>query len=252
MQHSETRKLVPGAKYAVLLLHGIAGSPNQFRRLIPLEELVPQDWSVYNLRYPGHGGDVRDFGRSVMKQWRSHAREAFLELSENHEKVLVVGHSMGTLFAVQLAVEFPEKVAVLFLLNVPMRPMPRLFFMVNGLRLAFNRIRQDHPEEACFQIACGVNPTALVWRYIPWIPRILELFREIHRTEKLLVNLTVPCVAWQSRKDDLVSNLSAPVLRESGVMDVHELPESTHFYYAPKDKASVCEAFENEIKKISC
>lgn len=249
MRHSETRRLVPGAKYAVLFLHGIAGSPNQFRLLIPLEELVPADWSVYNLRYPGHGGVVRDFGRSNINQWRSYAREAFLELAEKHEKVLIVGHSMGTLFATQLAVEFPEKISGLFLLNVPMRPMPRLFFIPNCLRLAFGRIREDHPLERCFQIACGVTPTPLVWRYIRWIPRIFELFAEINRTEKLLGKLTVPAVAWQSRKDDLVSNLSAAVLRKSGVMEVRELPDSTHFYYAPEDVRQIRKEFLHCFKQ---
>jgi len=251
MKHPETRRLIPGAKNAVLFLHGIVGTPNQFRVLIPLEDLVPPDWSVYNLRYPGHGGDVTGFGRSNMGQWRGYAREAFLELAERHEKLFIVGHSMGTLFAMQLALEFPEKVCGLFLLNVPMRPWVRLFCVANCLRLAFDCIREDHPLEACFQKACGVTPTALVWRYLPWIPRILELFGEIHRTEKVMGKLTVPCIAWQSRRDDLVSNLSAPVLRRSGVMEVQELPDSTHFYYAPADKSRVCEAFEKSIKKIS-
>lgn len=251
MEHPETRRLVPGAKFAVLFLHGIVGTPNQFRNLIPLEALVPGDWSVYNLRYPGHGGDVGDFGRSRMRFWRFYARAAFLELAESHEKILIVGHSMGTLFSMQLALEFPETVSDLFLLNVPMRPWVRLFCMKNSLRLAFNRIREDHPLEACFQKACGLTTTPLLWRYIPWIPRVLELFVEISRTEKIMGNLNVPCVAWQSRKDDLVSNLSAPVLRKSGVMEVHELPDSTHFYYAPQDQSLVCGAFEAHIKKIS-
>jgi esterase/lipase len=249
MKHPETRKIIPGARNAVLFLHGIVGTPNQFRHLMPLEELVPEGWSVFNLRYPGHGGEVRDFGRSGMGQWRSYAREAFLELADTHEKVLIAAHSMGTLFAMQLALEFPEKVSGLFLLNVPMRPMPRLFFAANCLRLAFGRIREDHPLESCFQIACGVTPTPLVWRYIRWIPRIFELFAEINRTEKLLGKLTVPAVAWQSRKDDLVSNLSAAVLRKSGVMEVHELPGSTHFYYAPEDARQIRKKFLHCFKQ---
>lgn len=249
MKHPETKKLVPGAKCAVLFLHGIAGSPNQFRLLMPLEALVPSDWSVYNIRYPGYGGDVRDFGRSNIHQWRGYARESFLELAEGHEKVLLVGHSMGTLFAMQLALEFPEKVAGLFLLNVPMRPMPRLFFIPNCLRLAFGGIRQDHPREAAFEKACGVTPTPLVWRYIRWIPRIFELFAEIHRTEKVMEALTVPAVAWQSRIDDLVSNRSAVVLRKTGVMEVHELPDSTHFYYAPEAVEQIQENFLQTLKQ---
>ena len=250
MQHPETRKLVPGARNAVLFLHGIAGSPNQFRKLIPLEPMVPEDLSVFNVRYPGHGGDVRDFGRSSMDLWRSHAREAFLELAERHEKVLIVGHSMGTLFAMQLALEFPERLSGLFLLNVPLRPMPKLFFVANCLRLAFGCIRPDHPWENCFQMACGVTPTALVWRYIRWIPRILELFVEINRTEKVMDGLGVPCIAFQSRKDDLVANRSAVVLRRSGVMDVRELENSTHFYYAPEDADEIFLEFENWMKKV--
>lgn len=251
MKHSETRKIVPGAEYAVLFLHGIVGTPNHFRTLIPLENIVPDSWSVINVLYPGHGADVNAFGKSNMCQWRSYAREAFLELAENHEKVLIAGHSMGTLFAIQLALDFPEKVSGLFLLNVPLRPWMRLSTMVNCLRLAFNCIREDHPMEASFEKACGVTPTHLVWRYIPWIPRIIELFVEISRAEMVMDGLPVPCDAWQSRRDDLVSNLSSKVLRKSGVIEVHELPNSTHFYYAPGDKARVCDAFQDEIKKIS-
>lgn len=250
MAHDETRRIVPGAKNAVLFLHGIAGTPNQFRLLMPLEELIPVDWTVYNIRYPGYGGDVRDFGRSNMDQWRGYARSAFLELAENHEKILIVGHSMGTLFAMQLALEFPEKVSELFLLNVPMRPMPRLFFVPNCLRLAFGRIRQDRPLEACFEKACGVTPTPLVWRYIRWIPRVFELFGEIYRTEKVMGNLTVPCVAWQSKKDDLVSNRSAAVLRKSGVMEVQELPDSTHFHYPATDCQQVQRDFLSRLSAL--
>jgi len=244
MKHPETKKLVPGAKYAVVFLHGIVGTPNQFRVLLPLEELAPADWSVYNLRYPGHGDGVREFGKSSMDQWRTYAKETFRALAQSHEKVLIVGHSMGTLFAIQLAVEYPEKVGGLFLLNVPMRPWMRLFCMVNCLRIAFGRVREDHPRESCFLKACGVTTTPMVWRYIPWIPRILELFAEIAKTEKLLGKLKVPCVAWQSRHDDLVSNRSTPILRKSGTIEVHELLDSTHFYYPPADSERVQRAFK--------
>lgn len=250
MKNRETRRLVPGAKYAVLFLHGIAGSPDQFRSLTGLEQLVPESWSVINVRYPGHGADVLDFGRSSIDQWRSHAREAFLALEEKHEKVLIVGHSMGTLFALQLALELPERISGLFLLNVPLRPMPRLFFIPSCLRLAFGCIRPDHPREASLQRACGVTPNNRVWQYLTWIPRLFELFREIAGTEKCLGALSVPCIAFQSGKDDLVSNLSARVLRKSGVMTVRELPESTHFYYAPWERQAIAREFTNRIKKV--
>lgn len=250
MEYYETRRLVSGAKNAVLFLHGIVGTPNHFRKLIPLEAMVPRDWSVYNIRYPGHGGEVRDFGKSNMDQWRSCARDAFRELAENHEKIFLVGHSMGTLFAMQLALEYPEKVASLFLVAVPLRPWVRLFGAVNCLRLAFGCIREDHPLERATRDVCGVTTTALVWKYIPWIPRFLELFAEIYRTEKGMGKLQLPCIAWQSRKDELVSNFTAPVLRKSGVMEVRELQNSTHFYYAPEDAEQICREFSRRIGEM--
>jgi esterase/lipase len=251
MKHPETRKVVPGAKNAVLFLHGIVGTPNHFRIALPLEELVPPDWSVYNLRYPGHGGTVTGFGKSNMDQWRDHAKAAFSELAESHEKILIVGHSMGTLFAMQMALEQPEKVGELLLIAAPMRPWVRLFGAVNCLRLAFHCIREDHPLEVATRNVCGVDATPWVWQYIPWIPRFFELFAEIAWTEKVMGNLKVPCIAWQSRKDELVSNFAAPVLRKSGVMEVHELTDSTHFYYAPEDAARVRQCFEELMKKVS-
>ena len=249
--HCETRRLVPGAKYAALFLHGIVGTPNHFRQLMPLEDLVPENWSVINVRYPGHGGNVLDFGRSGMDQWRCHAYDAFEDLARNHEKVLIVGHSMGTLFALQLAVENPDKTGALFLLAVPMRPWPRPVIVSHCLRLVFHRIREDHPWEAAFQRACGVSPSVLVWRYLSWIPGLLELFGEICRTQKIMGNLRVPCFAWQSEKDELVGRKTTSVLKSAGNMEIRELTESTHFYYAPEEAEQVRAEFAHWIKKVS-
>lgn len=248
MKHPELRRLVPGAKYAVLFIHGIVGTPNHFRTQIPLEDLVPDSWSLYNIRLPGHGWGVKEFGQSNIHQWRSYAFAAFAELAKHHEKVVIVGHSMGTLFAMQLALENPEKVASLLLIAAPMRPWVRLFGAVNCLRLAFGSIREDRPLEVATRNVCGLDTTPLLWRYIPWIPRFLELFAEIYRTEKVMGNLKTPCTAWQSKKDELVSNFSAPVLRKSGVMEVHELESSTHFYYAPEDIPKIRQDFLERLR----
>lgn len=249
MKHEEFTRIVPGADTAVLFIHGIAGTPNQFRDLMPLVELVPETWSVRNVLLPGHGGSAMDFGRSSMKQWRSYAYSAFEELSRQHDRVILAGHSMGTLFSIQLAVENPEKVSQLFLLAVPMRPWPRLFCIKNMLKLPFGKLREEKPLEAAFSKACGIQATPFIWQYITWIPRVLELFGEIYRTEKLLPRLEVPCIAWQSENDDLVSNFSAAVLRKAGSMEVWELSESTHFYYGPKDKKTVLDSFSGIIKR---
>ena len=110
MKHDEVVRIIPGARTAVLLIHGICGTPNHFVGGIPLIEWIPLDWSIYNLLLPGHGGTVEDFAKSSLKQWRCSARRAFCSLANTHEQVYIVGHSMGTLFALELAADHPDKI----------------------------------------------------------------------------------------------------------------------------------------------
>lgn len=242
--HEPYIRLVPDAKTAVLFIHGIVGTPNHFRDLMPLVDLVPESWSVHNLLLPGHGGSTEDFGKSSILQWRTHMEKSFEDLAKTHDQVLVAAHSMGTLFAIQLGLEHPEKIPALFLLAVPMRPGLRGFGIKNVLRVGFGMVREDHPMEMATQSACGVQTTKLVWKYIPWIPRFLELFLEIHRTEKRMCALTVPCTAWQSHRDELVTNHSRKVLARFPQIEIRDLKDSSHFFYTDADRKQVIHAFE--------
>lgn len=250
--HKEYVRIVPGAKTAVMFIHGIVGTPNHFRDLMPLVSLVPENWSIHNILLPGHGGTVLDFGRSSMQAWKDHVGQAFSELAKDHERVLVAAHSMGTLFALQLALENPEKIPSVFLLAVPMRPGLRWFGIKNVLRVAFGRVRQDRPLEVATQKACGLTVTKRVWEYTTWIPRYLELFLEICRTEKQMDGLTVPCIAWQSKKDELVTNQTRRILERYPAIEIHDLKDSSHFYYGKADREAVKQAFKelcNELEK---
>lgn len=249
MEHRETVKVVPGADKAVLFIHGIAGTPEHFRKVLPLEKLVPEGWSVYNLRLDGHGGSVSDFSRTSMKKWKRQTGQVFEDLVKTHEKILIVGHSMGCLFAIDLAVSCPGSVESLFLLAVPMRPGMKLSGIGNMLRLVFGRIRPDRPVERALQQACGVEPTWKIWKYLGWIPRFVELFLKIWETEKNLTGMKTPSVAFQSGKDELVRLSSSRVLNRCSAIEVRELEDSGHFYYAPGDRETLIREFEKVMKK---
>lgn len=235
MKHKEYVRIVPGADTAVLFIHGICGTPNHFTTQISMLDLVPESWSVHNVLLDGHGSGVREFGKSSMKRWKDQVWGVFSDLAENHDRVILVAHSMGTLFSIQLAIENPKKIPFLFLIGVPLRPGLRLFGIVNTFRIALNLVREDKPFEKAMRDDCGINTSPWLWQYIGWIPRFLELFLEIYRTEKLLKELKVSCVAYQSKKDELVSNFTRAVLERSGVMEIADLPKSTHCYYDPED-----------------
>ena len=61
MNHDEYIREVDGAKTAVLMIHGIFGTPRHFDDIV---NLAPKDWSVYNILLDGHGKGVREFSAS--------------------------------------------------------------------------------------------------------------------------------------------------------------------------------------------
>ena len=76
MAHKPIKRIVPGAKTAVILCHGIMGSPDHFRHFLPL---IPEDWSVCCLLLDGHGKGVMDFAHSSMDKWKA---QVFAQLRE--------------------------------------------------------------------------------------------------------------------------------------------------------------------------
>lgn len=243
MKHEPLIHILPEAKTAVLMIHGICGTPNHFRNILPLEELVPENWSVYNLVLDGHCKTVKDFASSSMKKWKSQVWQVFDQLAATHERVILVSHSMGTLFSIQLSLEHPEKIPFMLLLNVPLCIHLRLFGIRNLLRMPFGKLDMTDPIQKSISRATGIAMTPKIWEFIPWLPRILELLGEIGKTRKLLPQIPVRCMAFQSETDELVSNRSRKMLEESGRVEVHNLPGSTHYYYRPDDIVTVRKAF---------
>lgn len=238
MEHREYLHLVPDSDTAVLFIHGILGTPNHFSRLLPL---VPKTWSVHNLLLDGHGKGVRDFSRTSMGAWRAQVEEAVQQLAQNHKQLLIVGHSMGTLLAIEQAVRPGSKVAGLFLLAAPLKLRLRFRMVTSSLKVCFGRIRPDDIYALAAADACGIRQEWQLWRYLGWVPRFLELFRQIRYTRSLLPQLNIPCEAFQSRNDEMVS-LSACKLLE-GSSEVTVLARSTHYYYDPEDIETVLRSF---------
>lgn len=220
---------------AVLLIHGIAGSPAHFRDLVPV---IPESFSVYNILLDGHSGALDNFSRSSMSKWKTQVQTVLRGLFEIHDQVVIVAHSMGTLFAIQAAIEHPEQIPRLFLLNVPTRPWVRLSTWYTSLRVAFGKL--DRPADRAMRGETALELTPKLWKYIGWAPRMIELLCECSRTRKILPMLTVPTQAFQSRIDELVSFRSCKDLANHSFITSSVLEHSGHFVYSPADTALLC------------
>ena len=247
--HRETVRLVPNADTAVLMIHGICGTPNHFRDVIPLEERIPDHISVYNLLLDGHGGTVTDFAASSGRKWSEKVAQVYDILAEEHKEIYVVGHSMGTLFALQLAAAHPEKVKKLFLLAVPMRPCLKPTLILDLLLMVFGKLERAPAHRVALSKAAGIRTTRKLWQYFLWIPRFLDLFSIISKTEGIISDVVVDCRCYQSQKDELVFRSSEKILAQNEDFQIYRLRDSSHFYYAPDDRNLVLTDFEQWINE---
>lgn len=244
MDHKEYLRKVPGAKTAVLCVHGILGTPRHFDRFI---ERIPPEFTVYNILLEGHGQDVKAFSAASMEKWRKQVEQTVETLAEEYETVLILAHSMGTLFAIEQAVRRPDRIGGIFLLASPVKVFLKPRMVVNALKVQTGRIDPKDILAVATRNACGTQQSKYLWEYLGWIPRFLELFRQIRYTRRILPRLKIPCVAFQSRQDEMVGIRSVKLLQPH--MPVHVLENSGHFYYPPEDMQCLLDAFEAFIKQ---
>lgn len=231
-------------KNAVLMIHGIAGSPDHFRDLVPV---IPETWSIYNILLDGHSGTVKEFSRSSMDKWKEQVHATLKKLLARHEKVVIVAHSMGTLFAIQAATQYPNRIPALFLLNVPTRPWVRFSTWITSLKVAFGRL--EDPKAQAMRSDTGIQLTPRLWEYLGWIPRMIELLQECSRIRKIIPLLTVPTLAFQSRADELVSFRACKDLANPCIQ-LTVLDDSGHFIYGPEDTVLLQRLLSETLKKV--
>ena len=78
--------------------------------------------------------------------------------------------------------------------------------------------------------------TPKLWKYIGWVPRMIELLRECSRVRKIIPRLTTSTQTFQSQVDELVSIRSCKDLTNPHIRNT-VLTGSGHFVYSPEDTA---------------
>lgn len=231
-------------KTAIIFVHGIVGRPEQFRDFLPL---VPKDWTIRNVTIEGHCKTPMDFAKSSMKNWKSQIHGIVQEVAASHDKVYFVGHSMGTLFAIQESIQVP--LDGLFLMNVP------LHFCITGRilklcwQVARNKIDMDDKWMKAGYEAYGMSPDPNLIHYLLWVPRLLELTVEIRRTRKMIDKIETKTWAYICKQDEIASPKSADIFRKKSNVVVKELCNSGHFYYDAEDKKVLLNDFVKFIEE---
>ncbi len=244
--HEEYIREAPGAKCAVVFIHGILSTPLFFEKLV---ERVPCSFSVYNILLDGHGGGVRDFSETSMKIWKHQAKALIAYLEKKYESLILVGHSMGTLFSIQNAVKRPEKIKALFLLCSPLKVRVHPRSAKYSLRIIFELPSKQDPVEDSARRWYSIRPDKRLWKYIPWVPKFTCLLSEIRKTRKMLPSLAVPTYVFHADNDSLVSKKAVKIFSLNENVSITHLKSSYHQYFSDDDYniilKSFCELIDN-------
>ena len=244
VKQEETIRHLESADTAILFVHGILGTPDQFKPFLPF---VPSNWSIYNILLKGHGGSVKDFSSASMAEWKQQVHDILQTLLTTHSRIIIAAHSMGTLFAIQEAMEHP--IAELFLMNVPFKVRIRFQLLKTSWRIFRGNVNLDDAWSLAAENAYGIDRDTHILRYLGWIPRYLELFSEIRKTRKIVPQLSTPCHVFLSLKDEMVSPKSGRLFEKASCVVVKMLNLSGHFYYSPEDRQLLQNDFIDMIKR---
>lgn len=110
---------LPGHRGAVLCLHGFSNTPYEMRPIA--DALAAAGFHVRAPAIAGHATRPADLAHTRWSDWLASARRAFAALALRHDKIAIVGLSMGGLIALTLAHEYGERVAGLAVMGVPLR-----------------------------------------------------------------------------------------------------------------------------------
>ena len=231
MEHKEYIRINDNADVAVLFIHGIVGTPNHFNGFV---SLVPQSMSVYNMLLDGHGKGVKDFSKTSMRKWETQIATVVENLALTHKKIYIVAHSLGTLLAMEQAIN-NEKITELFLLAVPLKLSLKPKMITNSLKVYFDTIRPDDYEAVAAKNCYGIEGDKNPFKYIGWIPRFSELFAKIRQTRQIVNSINTTCLVYQSEKDEMVSKCSKKYFENNPNILVNKLKQSGHYYYDKED-----------------
>lgn len=132
-----------GGPNAVLALHGWTGWPGRLAYLA--DRLNEAGFTVSVPRLPGHGTNVRDMLQTRAGDWIRCAVDEYLDLCDRHERVFLVGTSMGAVLASMLAAHFGvERIA---LLAPAFTNRNRLILLTPFLTRIVPRVRGDWRED---------------------------------------------------------------------------------------------------------
>lgn len=226
-------------KEAVLGLHGFMGYPGEL--FYPAEKLAEAGFTVSVPRLPGHGTCGEDFNKSNGEQWLRAAIDAYLDLKVHHDKIHLMGHSMGGILAILLGSIFPVEKMVLM---APAVKLTMPIFLTEPLSLVIDKVPNRPKWEQDSNIVflderdedddLYMGQEYWTWSYFK---RLADLSRLSRKSVKNLPLVKADILSIMGRNDPTVSAKAAKIIEKkaAGKVETIFLENSAHLVPYEKD-----------------
>lgn len=195
-----------GGGVGVLLCHGFTGSPQSLR---PWGEyLAERGYTVRVPLLPGHGTTWQDMNRTTWQDWYGCVEGELLELARSCDTVAVGGLSMGGGLALRLAMEHPDVVSALLLVNPAIRlEDPRLLALpvIRRLVSSLAGISSDIKKPGVKEVAYDRTP----------LQALASMLQMYAKTGHRLKEITQPVLVFRSAVDHVVPSSSSHLVLNS-------------------------------------
>jgi carboxylesterase len=196
----------------VLILHGFSSSLDSVNALEPPLKALGLPTRMPLLR--GHGAPSPEaLGGVTWPAWVADGEAALLSLLDEAEKVIIFGFSMGGMVALTLAAGHGQAVDSLILASTPIQlvsplaPGRPLHFLVPLVRRV---IKKWELPPVYADMSLAGNDTNYRWTPMDALLSFVEFTRA---TRRRLVEVRVPALILQSRKDTTAAPVSANIIK---------------------------------------
>jgi carboxylesterase len=219
----------------VLLSHGFTGSPASTR---PWGEyLVANGLRVAAPRLAGHGTSWQEMNHTGWPDWYASVEQAYLELADQCETVVVAGQSMGSALVLRLAEQHGPRIAGVIVVNPSLvNNDPRLIALP-----LLRRLMPSYPGIGNDIKKPGVAENAYDRLPLHALASLRELWREVSAA---LPRVTQPLLVFRSTVDHVVDGASIRLLRArvgSREIEEHVLHDSYHVATLDNDAPTIFE-----------
>ena len=224
---------IEGNDIAVLLLHSFT---SHTRDMKALAETIHQSFGFTCLvpLFSGHGQEAEALISYTIDDWWEDALGSYEDLANQYKQVVVIGLSVGGIFALKLAQQFP--VARIVVMSVPIDRPPlelkqRTIDYANRYKKLENKSEQQIEEELKQFHSLSIDS--------------FERFQQfIYETMDELGEITAPIAVYYGGRDEAVYEESALEIEgsvSSVRVDLKKFENSSHLMTLSKEKDSLYE-----------